>query len=95
MGISLGKPAGRMSWQMKRSSINPAPVVPPSDPTKLGQWLLGIARLNECAALRGVHPETYKREAAREGRELIQLSKRAVGDHRFRALRLPNPLGGN
>jgi hypothetical protein len=67
--------------------------VPPSDPTELSHWLLGIVRLGEAAALRGVHPETYRREVAREGRALIQLSKRAVGDYRYRALRLPNPLG--
>ena len=66
---------------------------PPTDPAELQRWLVGIARLNEAAALRGVHPETYKRQARAEGRTLIQLGARAVGDYRWRALSLPNPLG--
>jgi hypothetical protein len=67
--------------------------VPPSDPTELQRWLIGIADVAECAALRGnMHAETYKRQAEREGRKLIQLSRRRVGDYRYRALRLPDPL---
>jgi hypothetical protein len=66
---------------------------PPADPAARWQWLVGIARLNEAAALRGVHPETYKRQARAEGRTLIKLGARAVGDYRWRALGLPNPLG--
>ena len=82
---------------MKRTSSLPtasvASTVPPTDPAELQRWLIGIARLNEAAALRGVHPETYKRQAKAEGRELLQLGARAVGDYRWRALGLPNPLG--
>jgi hypothetical protein len=65
----------------------------PTDPTELQRWLMGIARLNEAAALRNVHPETYRRQAKAEGRTLIKLGARAVGDYRWQALRLPNPLG--
>jgi hypothetical protein len=76
---------------MKNPVVFPAP---PSDPAALQHWLLAIAPIEECCELRGgVHPETYKREAAREGRELLKLSKRRVGDYRWQALRLPNPLG--
>jgi hypothetical protein len=64
----------------------------PTDPVELHRWLLGIARLKECAALRNVHEETYKRQAKAEGRQLIRLGARAVGDYRWRALNLPNPL---
>ena len=54
---------------------------------------MGIAPLAECAQLRGnVHVETYKRQVESEGRKLIQLSRRRVGDYRWRALKLPNPL---
>jgi hypothetical protein len=65
----------------------------PSDPSELRRWLLGIAPIAECAQLRGgVHVETYKRQVESEGRKLVQLSKRRVGDYRYRALKLPNPL---
>jgi hypothetical protein len=76
---------------LKRTSSLPA--TSPTDPAELQQWLIGIVRLGEAAALRGIHPETYKRRAKAEGRELIQLGARAVGDYRWRALCLPNPLG--
>jgi hypothetical protein len=76
-----------------RRSFTSSPCGAPSDTSELHRWLLGIAPIAECARLRGgMHPETYKRQAESEGRKLIQLSRRRVGDYRYLALKLRNPL---
>jgi hypothetical protein len=63
----------------------------PSDSVEFRNWLLGIVRLPEGAQLRGgVHPETLKRDAKRQG-QLLNLGERAVGVRRWFALMLPDP----
>ena len=60
---------------------------PPTDPAQYARWLDGIVRLPEGAKMRGVHPETLKREAKAKG-QLLQLGRRAVGVRRRFALML-------
>jgi hypothetical protein len=60
---------------------------PPTDSTDYDRWLDGIVRLAEGAQLRGVHPETLKRDARAKG-QLLQLSQRALGVRRRFALML-------
>ena len=65
-----------------------ATLTAPADPIELERWLNGIVRLKEGAALRGVHPDTLRREAIRGRVKLIQVSERAVGIRRRDALML-------
>jgi hypothetical protein len=65
-----------------------SPISPPTDPTEHARWLDGIVRLAEGARLRGVHPDTLRREAARGRVKLLQVSERAVGIRRRDALML-------
>jgi hypothetical protein len=69
---------------MKRT----ATLTAPTDPIELERWLNGIVRLKEGAALRGVHPDTLRREAARGRLKLIRISERAIGIRRRVALML-------
>jgi hypothetical protein len=67
---------------------------PPSNVAEYARWLVGIVRLPEAGQLRGgVHPETVKRHALREG-QLIQLGERCVGVRRWWALMLDPPSIG-
>jgi hypothetical protein len=61
--------------------------VPRSTDPEYERWLDGIVRLTEGAELRGVHPDTIKRDAVRKG-QLLQLGRRAVGVRRRFALML-------
>jgi hypothetical protein len=63
-------------------------ISPPTDPLERERWLDGIVRLAEGARLRGVHPDTIRREGARGRVKLLQLSERAVGIRRREALML-------
>jgi hypothetical protein len=65
-----------------------ATLTAPADPIELERWLNGIVRLKEGAALRGVHPDTLRREALRGRLTLIRLSERAIGIRRRDALML-------
>jgi hypothetical protein len=65
-----------------------ATLTAPTDPIELERWLNGIVRLKEGAKLRGVHPDTLRREAARGRLKLIQISERAIGIRRRDALML-------
>jgi hypothetical protein len=65
-----------------------ATLTAPADPIELERWLNGIVRLKEGAALRGVHPDTLRREAARGRLTLIRISERAIGIRRRDALML-------
>lgn len=67
--------------------MKPTPLSP-TDPIEHERWLDGIVRLAEGAALRGVHPDTLRREAARGRLKLLRLSERAVGVRRRDALML-------
>jgi hypothetical protein len=60
---------------------------PPTDPAEYQRWLDGIVRLTEGARMRGVHPETLKRDAKAKD-ELLQLGRRAIGVRRRFALML-------
>jgi hypothetical protein len=60
---------------------------PPTDPAQYERWLDGIVRLPEGAQMRGVHPETLKRDAKAKN-QLLQLGRRAVGVRRRFALML-------
>jgi hypothetical protein len=60
---------------------------PPIDPADYQRWLDGIERLAKAAKMRGVHPETLKRDAEAKG-QLLQLGRRAVGVRRRFALML-------
>jgi hypothetical protein len=60
----------------------------PTDPVERERWLDGIVRLQEAAALRGVHPDTLRREAASGRLKIIKLSERALGVRRRDALLL-------
>ena len=49
-----------------------SPISPPTDPTEHARWLDGIVRLAEGARLRGVHPDTLRREALGFGSRLAR-----------------------
>jgi hypothetical protein len=55
-------------------------IAAPTDPVEYERWLNGIVRLAEAARLRGVHPETLRREAAR-GRIKAAAGLRTRGWH--------------
>jgi hypothetical protein len=65
---------------------SPDPIV---DPIERQRWLDTIIPLQEGAALRGVHVETLKREAARGRLTLIRVSTRRLGIRRRDALAIP------
>jgi hypothetical protein len=54
----------------------------PADPAEHQRWLDGIVRLAEGARLRGVHPDTLRREARKGRIRLLRLGERAVGVRR-------------
>jgi hypothetical protein len=58
----------------------------PTDPVERERWLDGIVRLAEAARLRGVHPDTLRREARKGRVRLLRLGERAVGVRRRDAL---------
>ena len=66
----------------------PPPDPLPTDPVERERWLDGIVRLAEAAAMRGVHPDTLKREAAKGRLKLLRLSERLLGVRRRDVLML-------
>lgn len=60
-------------------------ISPPTDHLEQERWLSGIVRIAEGAQLRGVSPDTLKRDAVAKG-QLIRLGTRAVGVRRRFAL---------
>lgn len=95
---SAGEASTVIKRQQPTSRINGTKALPamqqtailtaPTDPIELERWLNGIVRLKEGAALRGVHPDTLRREAARGRLKLIRISERAIGIRRRDALML-------
>jgi hypothetical protein len=69
--------------EASRMTLKPRPVTT-SDPER-ERWLTGIVRITEAAQLRGVSPDTLKRDAVARG-QLLRLGPRAIGVRRRFAL---------
>jgi hypothetical protein len=82
--IALHIFAADLRGMTKRSATASAP----TDPVEHQRWLDGIVRLAEAAQLRGVHPDTLRRAAARGDLKILKLGERAVGVRRRHALML-------
>jgi hypothetical protein len=67
---------------------------PPADPIEYQGWLDSIVRLSIGARLRGVHPETLRREARKGRVKLVQMTENTLGIRRREALMIELPGRG-